>query len=93
MSRYDAILCDGAVRSGKTLSMAVSFFAWAFSAFEEERFALCGKTAGSLRRNLLEPVLASVWGLLLFGERPGVLVMLGGTLILLGIGLYSREEA
>ena len=43
--------------------------------------------------NLLEPVLASVWGLLLFGERPGVLVMLGGTLILLGIGLYSREEA
>ncbi len=57
MSRYDAILCDGAVRSGKTLSMAVSFFAWAFSAFEEERFALCGKTAGSLRRNLLEPVL------------------------------------
>ena len=43
--------------------------------------------------NLLEPVLASVWGLLLFGERPGVLVMLGGMLILLGIGLYSREEA
>lgn len=43
--------------------------------------------------NLLEPVLASVWGLLLFGERPGVLVVFGGTLILLGIGLYSREEA
>lgn len=43
--------------------------------------------------NLLEPVLASVWGLLLFGERPGGLVLLGGTLILLGIGLYSREEA
>ncbi|WP_325200888.1 DMT family transporter [Oscillibacter sp.] len=42
---------------------------------------------------LLEPVFASVWGLLLFGERPGVLVMFGGTLILLGIGLYSREEA
>lgn len=43
--------------------------------------------------NLLEPVLASVWGLLLFRERPGVLVVFGGTLILLGIGLYSREEA
>ena len=42
---------------------------------------------------VLEPVLASVWGLLLFGERPGVLVVFGGTLILLGIGLYSREEA
>lgn len=42
---------------------------------------------------LLEPVFASVWGLLLFGERPGALVVLGGALILLGIGLYSREEA
>lgn len=42
---------------------------------------------------LLEPVLASVWGLLLFRERPGLQVILGGGLILLGIGLYSREEA
>lgn len=41
--------------------------------------------------NLLEPVLASVWGLLLFGERPGPRVVLGGAVILLGIGLYSRE--
>lgn len=43
--------------------------------------------------NLLEPVLASVWGLLLFRERPGPLVVLGGGVILLGIALYSREEA
>lgn len=43
--------------------------------------------------NLLEPVLASMWGLLLFHERPGPLVALGGGVILLGIALYSREEA
>lgn len=42
---------------------------------------------------LLEPVFASVWGLILFGERPGLLVVLGGGVILLGIALYSREEA
>ena len=42
--------------------------------------------------NLLEPVLAAVWGLLLFGERPGPLVVLGGGVILLGIAVYSREE-
>ena len=42
--------------------------------------------------NLLEPVLASVWGLFLFGERPGPQVVLGGAVILLGIALYSREE-
>lgn len=43
--------------------------------------------------NLLEPVLASVWGLLLFDERPGPLVILGGGIILLGIALYGREKA
>lgn len=42
---------------------------------------------------LLEPVFASVWGLLLFAERPVPQVILGGGVILLGIGLYSREEA
>lgn len=41
---------------------------------------------------LLEPVLAAVWGLLLFGERPGPAVALGGGVILLGIALYSREN-
>lgn len=42
---------------------------------------------------LLEPVFASVWGLLLFAERPALQVILGGGVILAGIGLYSREEA
>lgn len=42
---------------------------------------------------LLEPVFSAIYGLFLFGERPGALVILGGALILLGIGLYSREEA
>ena len=39
---------------------------------------------------LLEPVFASVWGLLLFGEVPGMPVILGGLVILLGIALCSR---
>lgn len=42
--------------------------------------------------NLLEPVLASVWGLFLFAEQPGLQVVLGGGVVLLGIALYSREE-
>lgn len=37
---------------------------------------------------LLEPVFASIWGLCLFGERPGWLTVLGGMAVLLGIGLY-----
>ena len=39
---------------------------------------------------LLEPVFASVWGLFLFGEYPGIPVILGGIVILIGIALYSR---
>lgn len=59
-SRYafmDAVICDGAVRSGKTLCLGISFFAWAFYRFDGASFALCGKTIRALRRNLLAPVL------------------------------------
>ena len=50
---WDAIICDGAVRSGKTFSMGLSFFLWAQERFQGQQFGLCGKTIGSLRRNLL----------------------------------------
>ena len=54
----DAIICDGAVRSGKTLCMSLSFVLWAFSRFKGEAFALCGKTVTSLRRNVVRPLTA-----------------------------------
>lgn len=54
---YDAIICDGAVRSGKTLCMSVSFVTWAFSRFNDNSFALCGKTIASLRRNVVTVIL------------------------------------
>lgn len=53
----DAIICDGAVRSGKTMCMSVSFVAWAFSGFSDRSFALCGKTIASLRRNVVTVML------------------------------------
>ncbi|MCI9274069.1 MAG: PBSX family phage terminase large subunit [Clostridiales bacterium] len=53
----EAIICDGAVRSGKTLCLGISFFAWAFYRFDGADFALCGRTIRALRRNLLNPVL------------------------------------
>ncbi len=52
----NGIICDGAVRSGKTLSMSISFISWAFYAFNGTSFALCGKTIASLRRNLATPL-------------------------------------
>lgn len=49
----DAIICDGSIRSGKTLCMAVGFILWSMSAFNGEKFAICGKTIESLRRNVI----------------------------------------
>ena len=34
-SRYDALICDGAVRSGKTLAMGLGFFLWAMVSFRD----------------------------------------------------------
>lgn len=54
----DAIICDGAVRSGKTFCMVLSFVLWSFYDFAGSDFALCGKTIRSLRRNMVTPVIA-----------------------------------
>ncbi|MBP3478782.1 MAG: PBSX family phage terminase large subunit [Oscillospiraceae bacterium] len=53
----EAIVCDGAVRSGKTLAMGLGFFLWAMSCFDGKRFGVCGKTISSLRRNVLSEIL------------------------------------
>ena len=50
---YDGIIADGAIRSGKTVSMETSFMLWAMNTFNGKNFALCGKTIGSLNRNVL----------------------------------------
>ena len=53
----DAIICDGAVRSGKTLAMGLGFCLWAMSCFDGQKFGVCGKTIASLRRNVLSEIL------------------------------------
>ena len=53
----EAIICDGAVRSGKTMAMGLSFFLWAMTCFDGRRFGVCGKTIASLRRNVLSEIL------------------------------------
>ena len=54
---HDAIICDGAVRSGKTLCMGLSFFCWAMRRFDGRQFGLCGKTIVALRRNFVLPLM------------------------------------
>ena len=49
----EGILCDGAIRSGKTLCMVTGFFLWSMTCFNGCCFGLCGKTIGALRRNII----------------------------------------
>lgn len=49
----DGIIADGAIRSGKTLSMSLSYVLWAMSTFHDQNFGMAGKTIGSFRRNVL----------------------------------------
>ena len=49
----DGIIADGAIRSGKTIAMSLSFVMWAMDNFDGQNFGLCGKTIGSFRRNVL----------------------------------------
>lgn len=53
VSDKDGIIADGAIRSGKTISMSLSYTVWAMSNFNGQSFGMCGKTIGSFRRNVL----------------------------------------
>ena len=50
---YNGIIADGAIRSGKSVAMSLGFVIWAMSEFSACNFAMCGKTIGSFRRNVL----------------------------------------
>ena len=78
----DAIICDGAVRSGKTLCMGLSFIMWAFYGFNGMNFAICGKTIRNVKRNLvfeIIPLLKSMGFICEFKHSENLICMsLGG---------------
>lgn len=50
---YNALICDGAVRSGKTAVMTLAFVHWSMRYFNGAHFAICGKTIASAERNII----------------------------------------
>ena len=52
-SRFDSIICDGSVRSGKTSIMMWAFVDWAMREFDGQRFGICGKTVDSASKNII----------------------------------------
>ena len=56
-TEYDALICAGAVRSGKTSVMSVAFLLWAMRDFNGCNFAFCGKTVQTVIRNVVKPLI------------------------------------
>ena len=57
-TNYDALICDGAVRSGKTSIMMWAFVRWAMENFSGQRFGVCGRTVDSCTKNIIVPFTA-----------------------------------
>ena len=55
-SKCQGVIAEGAVRSGKTICGSLSFLIWSMESFRKQQFAICGKTIGSLRRNVITPL-------------------------------------
>ena len=54
-SKYDALICDGSIRAGKSSFEMISFIDWAMCSFNCQNFAICGKTVTSVYRNVVNP--------------------------------------
>ena len=52
---YDVLICDGAIRSGKTVFMTLAFIDDAMRRFNGQRFGICGKTVDSTAKNIITP--------------------------------------
>lgn len=54
-SKYDALICSGAIRSGKSSLMTVAFIDDCMNRYNGQRFGICGKTVGSAIENVITP--------------------------------------
>lgn len=67
--KKDGIICDGSIRSGKTVSMTIGFILWSMTRFQNQSFAICGRTIEALRRNVIVHVPTWLEGLFMVVER------------------------
>ena len=59
LKNYDALIADGAIRTGKTTIGSLSFVLWSMTLFDRMNFGVCGKTIASAKRNIIKPLLSS----------------------------------
>lgn len=60
-TKYDALICDGAIRSGKTAIMTIAFIDDAMKRYNGQRFGICGKTVDSAIKNIIVPYISTAY--------------------------------
>lgn len=81
-SDYQALICDGSIRSGKTSLMTVAFVDWMMREYDRQHFIVLGHTVGSAVRNVIDPYMATTYAQgkydMHFASSAGVLTVKGG---------------
>lgn len=92
---YDIIIADGAIRSGKTVAMICSFLQWSCATFAEQNFIVAGRTIGSLKRNVIKPMIQilEAWGWLYTYNRSENYLLIGSnTYYLFGANTEASQD-
>ena len=56
-TNYSSLIADGAIRTGKTTVMGISFISWSMDTFNGKNFGICGKTVKSAERNVIKELM------------------------------------
>lgn len=73
------LIADGAIRSGKTIACICSFLMWSMENFTGQNFIIAGKTIGTLRKNVITPMLdiLNAWGVEYYYNRSENYILIG----------------
>lgn len=93
---YDILIADGAIRSGKTISMICSFLQFTQSNFDGQNFIIAGKTIGTLKRNVIQPMqqIMEAWGWnYIFNRSDNYIVIGSNTYFLFGANTEASQDS
>lgn len=93
---YDILIADGAIRSGKTISMICSFLQFTQSTFNGQNFIIAGKTIGTLKRNVIQPMqqIMEAWGWNYeFNRSDNYIVIGNNTYFLFGANTEASQDS
>jgi PBSX family phage terminase large subunit len=92
---YDGIIADGAIRSGKTIAFILGFVLWSTSTFTGQNFIISGKSIGTLKRNIVGPILLILRALGIqyaYNRSENFLAFSGNTYYLFGANNEASQD-